>query len=336
MVVTFDTDVLNDDCDIRGSSQRNVDCPSSFPSGEALVTKRKLSGTSVPSELDRVKRLVVVAMFSDDELLEHLVLKGGNALDLVHRISTRASVDVDFSMADDFPGGAEALSARVDNALRETFRLEGYTVFDLKVNERPPHLTEDLADFWGGYQIEFKLIDHAQFAELSADMDQLRRNALWLGQGTRFLIDISRYEYTEGKEEHTFDGYRIYVYSVEMLVCEKLRAICQQMEEYRPVVKRGRAGAARARDFLDIYVLATTRKIDFSSPRLRELLKATFSAKRATLDLLRLLESYRDFHRTNFAAVAETVRPGFELKDFDFYFDFTQSLVRQLEALGDV
>lgn len=46
--------------------------------------------------LDRIKILAVQAMFSDDDLLEQLVLKGGNAMALVHQISARASVDLDF------------------------------------------------------------------------------------------------------------------------------------------------------------------------------------------------------------------------------------------------
>ena len=48
--------------------------------------------------LDRIKRLAVIAMFSDDTLLDKLVPKGGNALDLVLGVTTRASIDLDFSI----------------------------------------------------------------------------------------------------------------------------------------------------------------------------------------------------------------------------------------------
>jgi hypothetical protein len=44
-----------------------------------------------PNALEKIKRLTVVSMFSDDELEDDLVLKGGNAMDLVHRLSSRAS-----------------------------------------------------------------------------------------------------------------------------------------------------------------------------------------------------------------------------------------------------
>jgi hypothetical protein len=52
--------------------------------------------------LDRFKRLVVVAMFSDQDLTQRFVLKGGNAIDLALQVGTRASLDVDLSMELDF------------------------------------------------------------------------------------------------------------------------------------------------------------------------------------------------------------------------------------------
>ena len=42
--------------------------------------------------LEKIKKLVIIAIFSDDEFMERLVLKGGNALDLVHHITPRASL----------------------------------------------------------------------------------------------------------------------------------------------------------------------------------------------------------------------------------------------------
>jgi Nucleotidyl transferase AbiEii toxin, Type IV TA system len=64
--------------------------------------KKPKTGPQDPKLLDRIKSLAVQAMFSDDELLEQLVLKGGNAMALVHQISARASVDLDFSLKQDF------------------------------------------------------------------------------------------------------------------------------------------------------------------------------------------------------------------------------------------
>ena len=71
----------------------------------------------------------------------------------------------------------------------------------------------------------------------------------------------------EDKQDWDFDGTLIYVYSPSMIVCEKLRAICQQMPEYGPVIKRERLGSARPKDFVDIFVL--TKELDQLLTRLR-------------------------------------------------------------------
>jgi predicted nucleotidyltransferase component of viral defense system len=46
-----------------------------------------------------IRKLTITALFSDEVLFEQLVLKGGNALSLVHGISPRDSLDLDFSMS---------------------------------------------------------------------------------------------------------------------------------------------------------------------------------------------------------------------------------------------
>jgi hypothetical protein len=39
--------------------------------------------------LEEVRRRILIALFSDDELMDILVLKGGNALALVHKVGLR-------------------------------------------------------------------------------------------------------------------------------------------------------------------------------------------------------------------------------------------------------
>jgi len=286
--------------------------------------------------VDQIKRLMVKAILSDDKLFENLVLKGGNAIDLIHQITARASVDIDFSMPDDFPGGAEELHWRVERALTSTFRQEGYHVFDLKMVEKPEHLSEDMADFWGGYGFEFKLISEALSKAHGSDIRELRNYALSLGRGTKFLIDVSRHEYVDHKQSMDFEGYVIYVYSPEMIVCEKLRAVCQQMPEYGPIIRRTRPGSARARDFVDIYYLVTMLGLDVITDEYRAVIAEMFERKRVPLPLLGRIHAYREFHRADFAAVQATISPSIVLKDFDTYFDFTLGLVDRLESLWNV
>jgi len=80
-------------------------------------------------DLPQIRRLIVAALFSDDELLDLLVLKGGNALQLVHVIVDRASTDLDFSMAADC-AGSENASVRLLAALRRHVQEAGLVVFD--------------------------------------------------------------------------------------------------------------------------------------------------------------------------------------------------------------
>ncbi|MDO8414444.1 MAG: nucleotidyl transferase AbiEii/AbiGii toxin family protein [Gallionellaceae bacterium] len=293
----------------------------------------KSSAVSELPLLEQIKRVGVMAMFADDELFDHLVLKGGNALDLIHRLSSRASVDLDFSMQHDFPEGVESFCGRVERTLIKTYRQHGYEVFDVKMEEKPKTMSEDMGDFWGGYAVEFKLIESDKFEKLSGNIAELRKYALKIGQGQKFLIDISRFEYTLGKQEADLDGYRIYVYSPQMIVCEKLRAICQQMPEYGPVIKRARAGSPRARDFLDIHILVDALKLDISTDENKFLLTEIFKAKRVPLPFLGLIKNYREFHKLDFPAVTATVKVGMKIEPFDFYFDFVLNQVDQLEAL---
>lgn len=244
--------------------------------------------------LDKIKKLVVIAMFSDDELMARLVLKGGNALDLIYHISARASIDVDLSMGADFPGGVGALQTRIERALVTTFLEEDLTVFDVKVEERPEVITEDLAGFWGGYGVEFKLIRADRHHVIGADPEALRREALPIGNAGKFLIDISRHEFTNDKRRVSFEGYTAFVYLLEMMLCEKLRAICQQMPAYGEIVKRGRPGTQRARDFIDLWMLCQREDVVPFSAETRLLLEAIFAAKKVPLALLREVRKFRD------------------------------------------
>lgn len=301
------------------------------------MTKKANSGKeSSGLSLEQIKRVAVTAMFADDELFDNLVLKGGNALNLIHQLGSRASLDLDFSMQHDFPEGQEEFRQRVDRALSKTFLQNGYAVFDVKMEIQPQAITEDMADFWGGYAVEFKLIPLDLYAVHKENIVELRRQAVSIGRGKKFLIDVSRFEYTLGKQEADIDGYRIYVYSPQMIVCEKLRAICQQMPEYGPVIKRTRASSARARDFVDIHVLITALRINLELEENLRILLGMFQAKKVPLSFLGKIAEYREFHRTDFPSVLATVDAETKLEEFDYYFDFVLEQVSKLKPLWDV
>lgn len=283
--------------------------------------------------LEQIKKLAVTAMFSDDDLLDQLVLKGGSAMALIHKLTSRESIDLDFSIRQDFPDGPKAVQERIELALQRTFRPSGYEPFDFKMEEKPAEVSPELASFWGGYGVEFKLVPNNQFVALKGDLVKLRNAALSIGQGRKFFIDISRFEYVEDKEPDELDGYRIYVYSPLMIACEKLRAICQQMNEYAPVVKRdNRPGSQRARDFIDIYVLIESLGLDMLSSKALDITRKMFALKHVELDWLANIDNYREFHRQGFPSVKDTVSRDFDLHEFDFYVDYVVKLANEVLA----
>lgn len=275
-----------------------------------------------------IRRIAITALFSDDLLFERLVLKGGNALNLVYGLSPRTSLDLDFSMPSDFEDLADARD-RMFRALRARFDSEGFVVFDTKLEPKPKLDGEDTKPWWGGYQLTFKLIERAKYDALKHRPDKLSISALVTGTGQerKFTIDLSKCEYTEGKVEREFEHFSIFVYTPEMIVVEKLRAICQQMEAY---AHRGRP-SARARDFYDIYIVLSARGIDLASRENAELIRHIFAAKQVPLSLLPNITNEREFHRSDWPAVVASTTGA--LEPFDFYFGFVLDQVERLKPL---
>lgn len=181
--------------------------------------------------------------------------------------------------------------------------------------------------------MDFKIIDREKFQHFSGNIEQLRRNAASVGKkgSTKFRIDISKHEFCDPKQRHEIGGLTIYCYTPLMVVCEKLRAICQQMPEYSS--KLARHASARARDFVDIYVLAERYELDLAGENMREILPKVFAAKRVPLNLLGRIAEFRDYHSPDFEQVKATVKVGFQLWDFDFYFDFVVDTTIRLKSL---
>lgn len=278
------------------------------------------------------KRRTLVALFSNPAFRDQLVLKGGNLLDIAFQVSTRSSVDLDFSIDGEFTE-ISCVRDQCEGVLRSAFENQGYAVIDVTVDERPPQLSDDLRDFWGGYRIGFKLVAAKLFEKHKGSIGDLRRNAVPMTDAgsTIFRIDVSKHEYCAEKQAFNVDGYQIFGYSPEMAIAEKLRAICQQMPAYRGKVHKHLAG--RARDFLDIYTIKQAYLINFENPDFHALMKKVFAAKRVPIDLISQISQFREDHRPDFAAVQATVQSDVRLEGFDYYVDFVVRECRALEAL---
>ena len=290
-------------------------------------------------QLERIKKLAIIAMFSDDDLMDILVLKGGNAIDIVYGIASRSSLDLDFSIATEFnPVEMDLMKSRFEKALNRVFDEAGYKVFDIRFGERPEDSGTDVPQFWGGYRLEFKLIDKIKYAELENDVQRLRLSAEDVGPGARktYRIEISKWEYCDGKNAEELDDYTVYVYTPAMIVLEKLRAICQQMPEYSKFLGKSYQ-TARARDFFDIYTVVEHFNIDLTASENLNLLKVIFKAKEVPINLIGNIKEFREYHRPDFIAVENTVKPNIRIKDFDYYFDYVINKCNELlKAFGEI
>lgn len=279
--------------------------------------------------LQNIKQTSIKALFSDDDLMHEFVLKGGTALEL-YNLNDRASIDIDVSMSKDFD--LSEIRPKLEEVFIETFELENYYLFDFKMFMKPRKENFKQGYFWGGYCIEFKVIDIDKKSRLKDDINELRKNAevVSANNGKTYKIDISKYEYCSKKEEMDLDGYSIYVYTPLMIIDEKLRAICQQMDKYREIVETNRR--PRARDFFDIYNIINNLPEtleQFYTQENQELLQGMFSVKKVPLELIYDIKNEKDLHAPNFNTVKDTVSTE-DVREFDFYFDFVVDLISKL------
>lgn len=286
-------------------------------------------------ELNLIKKMVVIAIFSDDYFMNVFVLKGGNAIDLAYKISSRASIDIDVSMESDFNIDFEEVKEKLEKNITATLAEKKYIVFDFNLIKQPRNQSSDKDAFWGGYKVDFKIIKEDKFKELGKkNIDSLRRNAKVIGdhQEKKFTIDISKFEYCKSKKEYNLDNYTIYIYTPLMIIYEKLRAICQQMEEYSKIVSTNQK--PRAKDFFDIYIIfePLITLNDFTNKNNFKMLEEIFEIKKVPLDFLLLVKNYREFHRDSFNTVKDSVYKSFKLESYDFYFDYVLEKIKILEA----
>lgn len=245
------------------------------------------------------------------------------------RLSNRTSLDLDFSIENDFDD-LNDVGNRILKALEKRFLSVGFVVFDFKFEAKPNVVPVGQSPRWGGYTASFKIMERQKYEKLEGDLAGRRRDSFVIGPGQQrvFTIDLSKYEYVTGKLEVELDDYSIYVYSPAMIAIEKLRAICQQMPEY----KLQRRPSARARDFYDIHLIVATIGIKLNSPQNLDLIRHIFAAKEVPLRLLEKVKDQKEFHRPDWDSVKASSNDD-KLAEFDVYFDFVVEQVKSIETL---
>lgn len=282
----------------------------------------------ISENLQNFKRWAIIALFSDDDLAETFALKGGSALELIYKISTRASIDIDVSMKNDFPEDQlPIIEEKLKTAFSYTFDEHGYNILDFSLTPRPLNKHPYVDIFWGGYRIEFKI--HKSNMTTN-DIELLRKTAepITLSGGRTFSIDISKYEYLGATKKIELDDYFIYVYTLELIVYEKLRALCQQLPDYP--INKGRFKKARTRDFYDIYTIMNNSRVTFNSIDIN-MLKEVFQQKKVPIEFIFLIEKYKKNFSENLSELLETL-PSQARQNFNFdkYFSFTINGIKTL------
>ena len=278
--------------------------------------------------VNKIKRIALIALASDDTLVESLVLKGGNAIDLAYRPKSdtkfRTSYDLDYSIEDgEFDEEDEAIAKRIEKTLIQTYLEHDFEIVDYKFLNKPKKIREEVAEFWGGYKVEFKVIDKKHFEIHKGNIEKIRRASIAVNPDNSpvFELEFSKFEHIGKKAEIIVDGYKIYVYTPEMIVFEKLRAICQQIPQYSEVIPSF-SPRARARDFYDIHLIMEMHKIDPRSNENMELLQNVFQAKKVPMYFIKEIRNNKALHIDDWQSVKDTISPHEQLEPFEFYFDY--------------
>lgn len=269
------------------------------------------------------RKLILQALYSDNVLHDLLVLKGGNALSLIYKVGGRSSLDLDFSINNDFDN-IEDISNRIEITLKDTFSSHDIFVFDYTFSKKPKKTDQE---WWGGYRAEFKLIPVSLAEELDYNHNLLQRRSLTIDPGSdkrKYIIEISKFEYIDNPTHKNFEGIDIKVYPPLLLAAEKLRALLQQHNSYTQISKETKR--SRGRDLYDIWEICDYFAIKLDAHI--DTIQAVFDAKKVDMSLLNDLKSVKSLHRETWGDVENSVEKY--LESYDYYFDYIEIIAKNL------
>ena len=284
---------------------------------------------------DKIRNTILKAIYSDNDLKEDLVLKGGNALKF-YDITDRASQDLDFSIKESIRYQKENEGEKLRALILDAFRQVGFLVVGFKFIEKPQKRKKDLPPYWGGYKISFTIVDIEKHQDKidSQDLDNMKELSKYgedlENNRKKIEIDLSYDEYVADKKSYDLEGTTIYLYSPLMLVYEKIRASCQQLEDYKLVGNK-----TRARDLYDIYkTLTNTRQSTLREAVLNQdnfyILENIFKAKDVPFELMLKLDSKKSDLAEDYKTKVIPQISANEIEDFDYIFFYNKDLFEKL------
>lgn len=281
---------------------------------------------------DKIRNTIITSIFSNDDFLDILTLKGGIAMRLLD-LTNRESSDLDFSITEGKRLSKEIEGKQIEKQLNQSFEEIGYKVISLKFSDKPLKRKVITPPYWGGYQIEFSIISLDRFHDLN---EKQKSNINAYGESIengkkKIKIDLSFEEYTKPRIETQLNDYTIYLYSPIMIVYEKIRASCQQLPEYKLGTEK-----ARARDLYDIYTMLTHKKqIDLKNEVFNEdnfyIIKKMFELKNVDFPLMLKLETIKHDLSSDYENNVLPQIPGNqETPSFDYLFSYNNEIFKDL------
>jgi predicted nucleotidyltransferase component of viral defense system len=248
---------------------------------------------------EAARDLVLSAIFLEDLLSEIFYVKGGAAL-AIHKATNRFSEDIDISIEIGTNLSDFEIEERIKNALTRHLSESGYELYNFKFAPRPKRPEAGRED-WGGYEIEFI------FLPKGTDIAERERFAYFanMADGLHSIkIDLSKNEFCDWKEIQLNES-TVKIYTLEAIVAEKLRAICQQSENYTETKSK----RSRAQDIIDIYNIGKAHNLHkkFTEKSLLELLIKIFDVKKVPLSILLEIPNMGDLLKQSFQAKYEAL-----------------------------
>lgn len=284
---------------------------------------------------DTIRQIILTAIFSSERLENILTLKGGNALHL-HGLTQRESQDLDFSIKESIRLSEEEEGKIFEHKISEAFLKEGYHLLSYKFEDKPRVRSRLTPPFWGGYVITFSIIKIEELQELQTKgIKNFNAYAESMGDGSKKIqVDLSFDEYTAPRVAKEINGITIYLYSPLMIIYEKIRASCQQLEDYELTSNK-----TRARDLYDIYSTLT----DISNVDLREevinpenfhILTRMFDLKEVPIELIPRIKDIKNRLQADYKqSVLPQIPANTEPPEFDYLFAYNIELFDELYAV---
>lgn len=284
---------------------------------------------------ETIKRTTLKAIFSDEHLENILTLKGGNALNL-HGLTKRESQDLDFSIKENIRLAENEEGVLFKDNITKAFLEKGYQILSYKFQDKPKIRNDRTPPFWGGYVITFSIIEDTELQKLkNKGIKNFNAYAESMGDGSKKIqIDLSFEEYTDPRTTTEIDGIKIYLYSSLMIIYEKIRASCQQLEEYKLSSDK-----TRARDLYDIYSTLTNisnvaLREEVTNPNNFHILRRMFELKEVPIELIPKVKKIKDRLFQDYKqAVLPQIPANTEIPDFEYLFIYNMELFDELYTL---